>query len=204
MKRILFQGDSITDAGRNRDNLFSLGEGYPQLVAAKLSFKCPGEFEFINKGVSGDKSTQLYARCKEEIINLAPDYLSILIGVNDIWHELAVGGGVSVKRYVQLLSMLIEDVKEALPETKIALLEPFVLKGPATEDQWNEFRSGVEARAAAAREIADKYGLIFIELQQKLDEADKKAPSCWLADGVHPAPAGHELIAQEWLKAFNL
>ena len=130
--------------------------------------------------------------------------MSILIGVNDIWHELAVGGGVSVKRYVQLLSMLIEDVKEALPETKIALLEPFVLKGPATEGQWDEFRSGVEARAAAAREIADKYGLIFIELQKKLDEADKKAPSCWLADGVHPAPAGHELIAQEWLKAFNL
>ena len=67
MKRILFQGDSITDAGRNRDNLFSLGEGYPQLVAAKLSFKCPGEYEFINKGVSGDKSTQLYARCKSTL-----------------------------------------------------------------------------------------------------------------------------------------
>ena len=136
MKRIVCQGDSITDAGRFRENLYSLGEGYPQLVAAKLSFKCPGKFEFINKGVSGDKSTQLYVRCKEEIINLAPDYLSILIGVNDIWHELAVGGGVSVKRYSQLLSMLIEDVQEALPETKIALLEPFVLKGPATEGQW--------------------------------------------------------------------
>lgn len=205
MKRILFQGDSITDAGRSREDDSFLGVGYPYLVGAEMNYKNPNEYEFINRGVSGNRVVDLYARIKADIINLKPDVMSILIGVNDVWHEL--GGnlnGVDAEKYEKFYSMLIEEVKAALPEIKIMILEPFVLRGRGTNDEYDVFRKEVEARAEKARAIADKYGLPFVPLQDKLDEAYKTAPEgYWLADGVHPTAAGHELIKREWISAFN-
>lgn len=204
MKTFLFQGDSITDADRNRECDDKLGLGYPNLVAAEIGFKKPGEFRFINKGVSGDRSTSVYDRMQTDIINISPDYMSILIGVNDVWHGISGNNGVSPERYEQIFTMLIEDVMSKLPDIKIAVLEPFVLKGPATQDEWKKFDTGVRTIAKKAKSVADKFGLIFVPLQDKFDELCKIAPAeCWLADGVHPAPAGHEVIAKELIKAFN-
>ncbi len=204
MKTFLFQGDSITDADRNREKEDGLGLGYPNLVAAEIGCKKPGEFKFINKGISGDRSTSVYARMYTDIVNLSPDYMSILIGVNDIWHGVSGNNGVSPKRYEQILTMLFEDVLEKLPNIKIAVLEPFVLKGPATETEWEKFDTGVSAVAKIAKETAEKFGFIFVPLQDKFDELCKTAPAqCWLADGVHPTPAGHEVIAKELIKAFD-
>ncbi len=165
----------------------------------------PGEMLFVNRAVSGDRSVSLYERIKADILNVKPDYISILIGVNDVWHELSDNpNGVSDEKYFRVYSMLIEEIKEELPDVKIFILEPFVLKASATEGSWDYFRSEVEKRAASAKRIAEKYGLIFIPLQEKFDKAATLAePSFWLADGVHPAPAGHELIKRELLKALE-
>lgn len=204
MKRILFQGDSITDAGRSRENDFARGNGYATLVAAKLGYEKPGDYEFINRGISGNRVSDLLARVKIDLINLKPDVMSILIGVNDVWHEFSRQNGVDVELYEKLYNLLIEEVKAALPEIRIMILEPFVLKGTATEEHWEGFSEEVYKRAAAAKRVAEKNGLEFIPLQDKLDEACKLAPAdYWLRDGVHPTAMGHELIAREWIAKFE-
>ncbi len=202
--KILFQGDSITDAERSRDQDFLAGSGYPTIVAGELGLEHPGKYEFVNRGVSGNRSVDLLSRVRNDIINLRPDVMSILIGVNDVWHELATGNGVSAKYYEVYYKLIIEEVKSALPDIRIMLLEPFVLKASATEEKWDIFRGEVEKRAAAAQRVAKSYGLEFITLQNKFDEAAKlAAPDYWLTDGVHPTPAGHALIAHEWIKKFK-
>lgn len=203
MIKFVFQGDSITDAGRDRDNIASFGIGYPNLVASELMCKYPGEYEFINEGVSGDRIVDLYARIKQDLINHKPDYLSILIGVNDVWHELNEENGVAAPKFEMIYSMLVEEIKDALPNIKIFVLEPFVLKGPGTERYFDEFLADLKLHAQAAKNIAEKYGLTFIPLQDKFDEASKlMPPTYWAADGVHPTAAGHALIKDALVKAL--
>ncbi len=204
MKRILFQGDSITDAGRSRENDEWKGRGYATLVSAKLGFDEPNQYEFFNRGIGGNRSIDLLARIKSDVINLKPDIMSILIGVNDVWHEFELQNGVDTETYATYYNMIIEQTKKALPNIEMMILEPFVLKGTATEEFWDRFRPEVEKRAVAAKRIAEKYNLSFIPLMEKFDRAAQLAPSeYWLADGVHPTAAGHELIAREWIKEYK-
>ncbi len=203
--RILFQGDSITDADRSRQDNSRLGVGYPRLVEAALGFEQAGKHEFFNRGISGNRIVDLYARIKADIINLKPDLMSILIGVNDVWHELSENpNGISADKFFKIYSMLIEEVKEALPDIKIMILEPFVLPGCSTVENWDYFSTEVPKRAEMAKKIAEKYNLPFIPLQKGFDELSTKAPfEYWLGDGVHPTAKGHEFIKNEWLKAFK-
>ncbi len=204
MKTFLFQGDSITDAERKREDVNNFGFGYPNIVASKYLSENIGEYQFINKGISGNRVVDLYARIKCDIINLKPNYMSILIGINDVWHELSSQNGVDNEKFKKILSMLIEEVKEALPEIKIIMLEPFVLKGPATEEQWSEFRSETELRAKSVKAVAEKYNLKFVPLQEKFDELSKNIETTyWLADGVHPTAAGHGIIAKALADVFE-
>lgn len=206
MKTFLFQGDSITDAGRDRNNNNSYGAGYPNTVASVIGAKHPGEFRFINKGVSGDRTVDMYARIKRDCINFKPDYLTILIGVNDVWHEFhECPNGVDNDKYYKMFCMFIEEVLHFCPDVKIAVLEPFVLKGAGTQDNWNNFRTEVEKRAVSAKAVAEKYGLEFIPLQDKFDAAvsEKTPANYWLCDGVHPTAAGHGLIASEIINKFG-
>ncbi|MBE6752502.1 MAG: lysophospholipase [Ruminococcaceae bacterium] len=204
MKTFLFQGDSITDADRRREDINNFGYGYPNIVAAKYMSESPNEFRFINKGISGNRIVDLYARIKIDLINLKPDYLSILIGINDVWHELASENGVANEKFRKILSMLIEEVKEELPDIKIIMLEPFVLKGPATGEKWAEFRSETELRAKTVKEVAEKYNLSFVPLQNKFDELSKSTETTyWLADGVHPTAAGHGVISKALCEEFD-
>jgi lysophospholipase L1-like esterase len=204
MKTFLFQGDSITDAERKREDVNNFGFGYPNIVASKYLSENIGEYQFINKGISGNRVVDLYARIKCDIINLKPDYMSILVGINDVWHELSSQNGVDNEKFKKILSMLIEEVKEALPEIKIIMLEPFVLKGPATEEQWSEFRSETELRAKSVKAVAEKYNLKFVPLQEKFDELSKNIETTyWLADGVHPTAAGHGIIAKALADVFE-
>ena len=204
MKTFLFQGDSITDADRIRENVDNFGYGYPNILASKYLSENINEFKFVNKGISGNRVVDLYARIKIDIINLKPDYMSILIGINDVWHELSAGNGVDNEKFKKILSMLIEEVKEALPEIKIIMLEPFVLKGPATEEKWDIFRSETELRAKSVKEVAEKYNLSFVPLQNKFDELSKNIETTyWLADGVHPSAAGHGVISKALSEEFE-
>ena len=208
--RIVFQGDSITDAGRDRRNYHHMGSGYPKYAAALIREAFPdADIEIINQGISGNRIVDVYARIKADIINLKPDYMSLLIGVNDVWHELGGGNGVAPEKFEKIYSMLIEEIKETLPDIKIMLLEPFVLKGTATYSEedpsvWQRFDSLVRANAAAAKRVAEKFDLPFIELQAGFDALCESSPaSYWLADGVHPTAMGHCFIKDKWLETFK-
>ncbi len=203
MKTFLFQGDSITDWGRNRNDDREMGMGYPTVVGAILGEKHPGEYNFINRGISGNRVIDLYARIKADIINLKPDYMSILIGVNDVWHEVGGKNGLSTEKYEKIYSMLIEEVKAELPEIKIFILEPFITEGEAVDAAHDFFWSDLKDKAAAAKRVAEKYDLVFVPLQEKFDEACTKAPaSNWTYEGVHPTYSGHGIIAKALLNAM--
>ena len=203
-KTILFQGDSITDCGRtcSQDPSASLGMGYPFFISARLQADHLGaEPVVINRGISGNRSVDLYARWKIDALNLKPDLISILIGVNDTWHEFGSGNGVELPRYEQFLRMLIEWTKQALPKTGIVLIEPFVLKFGAVSKEW---LPEMKARGKIVRKLAEEYGLLFIPMQSVFDHALKRAPGeFWLKDGVHPTAEGFQLMADTWIQAVK-
>ena len=186
-----------------------MGTGYPLLVQATLGCDAPGAWECINRGIGGNRIVDLYARIKADFTNLKPDYLSIYIGVNDTWHEVAYENGVDTAKFERIYTMLIEEIREACPETKIMILAPYVLEGSATcntaeiPDRLERFRTDVAEKAAASKRIAARFGLPCIDLQKAFDEACTKAePAFWAADGVHPTAAGHEIIKRLWLETF--
>ena len=207
MIKILFQGDSITDAQRTRDNENYLGSGYVNIVSGKLGFDYPGKYKFINKGINGNRITDLYLRIRKDILDIAPDYLSILIGVNDVWHELEVNDGVSANKFEKIYDLLLSEVKVALPNIKFIIMEPFILKGSATypdKKTWKYFESELELRRDVCKKMAEKYNAIYVSLQDKFNEAQSniKDLSYYLRDGVHPTASGSELIAREWINEF--
>ena len=202
MLRFLFQGDSITDASRvdpedGGAGSCLFGYGYPNLLAADFLKNKKGEIEFINKGVSGDRIVDLYARIKDDIINLKPDIMSVLIGVNDVWHELSQQNGVAAEKFEKIYCMLIEEVKEALPDIKIIIMAPFVQYGTGTQAYYDEFRVEVAKRCDAAQRVAAKYNLEFVPLQKAFDDASADGNTAyWTTDGVHPTAAGHQIIKE--------
>ena len=210
MKRIVFWGDSITDCCRERENLYSLGQGYAYLVSAALGKENPNDYEFINKGISGNRIVDLYARMKIDFINLKPDYASIFIGVNDTWHEVNDDNGVDTEKFEKIYTMMLEEIFEALPNLKLFLITPYVLDGAATqnsEDKPNRdvlFKTDVAEKAEAVKRIAKKFNLPVIETQPVFNAAAKTAPNeYWAFDGVHPTPYGHEILKELWLEAFQ-
>lgn len=207
---ILFQGDSITDAGRDKKKEEAnspnvLGSGYALLTASQLLLKqAQLNLNIYNKGISGNKVYQLKERWQEDCIRLKPNVLSILIGVNDFWHTLAKDNPYkgTIETYKNDLKSLLENTLKQLPNTKLIIGEPFAVKNvKAVTDEWfpafDEYKS-------AAREIANEFKATFIPYQQVFDEAAKHAPaSYWTGDGVHPSLAGAALMAQAWLKAVG-
>ncbi len=203
--KIVFFGDSITDMGRDRNTdktTYALGEGYVFLAAGELLKKDPAGYEILNRGIAGDRVPDLYARIKRDVWNAEPDVLSILVGINDVWHECN-GNGVEIDRYEKVYRMTIEDTLKKLPEIKIILCEPFVLRCAATEADF-DVMSEVREYAEVVKKLAEEYGLTFVPLQKKFDEAAAKyGAEKFLHDGVHPDVAGAKLIADAWLEAFG-
>ncbi len=194
--KIIFQGDSITDAGRNRGRYYAndgwgMGNGYVSYVVKHLLGNHPQKnLKFYNRGISGNKVHQLAARWEDDCLNLHPDVLSILIGVNDFWHTLTGGYTGDLKVYKNDYDALLVRTKDALPNIKLIIAEPFVLKeGTAIKEadwlpMFDEYR-------AASKALADKYGALFIPLQSIFDSAlAQNDTSYWCPDGVHPSMAG--------------
>jgi lysophospholipase L1-like esterase len=205
---ILFQGDSITDAGRNKeDNSFNnpraLGSGYAMLAAAQMLEKyAPLNLKIYNKGISGNKVFQLAERWDKDCLEIKPDVLSILIGVNDIWHKLNGQYNGTVEIYRNDYIALLERTKKALPNVKFIICEPYAVPGvKAVDDKWYpEFYEYQKA----AREIAARFGATFIPYQAVYDEAQKRAPGAyWTGDGVHASFAGAQLMAAAWLEVVK-
>lgn len=203
---ILFQGDSITDAGRSRrqtgeNNAQGLGRGYPMSIASFLLATNPTKnFRILNRGISGNKVPDLAKRWKKDCLELKPDVLSILIGVNDIWHKLNGRYSGTVEDYEVGFTDLLESTKNGLPNVKLVICEPFVLRCGAVKDDWfPEF----DERRAAAKRVAEKFDASWAPFQSMFDEnvGDQVKPEYWAEDGVHPSVAGHGLMAMTWLQS---
>ena len=205
MKTILFQGDSITDCSRDKSDPSSLGSGYAMLAAKLMEEKYPGRFKFINRGISGNRSVDLYERRQADIFDVKPDYMSILVGVNDVWHGLKYDRGVDIDTYLQVYDSLLTDINEKLPRTKVMLMEPFVNEGTATQEQMEAFEEGMAMRSEAVQLLCRKYDLAFLSLQFDLYELEEQhSAGHWTRDGVHPTLNFHEYIAKKWVRAFEV
>ncbi len=203
---ILFQGDSITDAGRDKARYYAndtsgMGMGYVfQIVSHLLGTNPDKMWRYYNRGISGNKVYQLADRWEDDCLQLKPDVLSILIGVNDFWHTLNNYNG-TVEVYEDDFRKLLERTLSQYPDLKIIIGEPFAVKGGrAINDKWfPEFPKYQQS----ARKISEEFKTAFIPYQKVFDEALDLAPvDYWCPDGVHPSMAGGYLMKEAWLKTF--
>ncbi len=202
---VLFQGDSITDAGRNRQNTDNLGGGYALIATATLKFKHPAlDLKVANRGISGNRSLDLLNRWDEDCIHLRPDFLSLFIGINNTWRRYDRNDPTPANVFEAELRTLLD---RAFTETTVlpqhtVLLEPFLLDVPeGSKKHW--FEDLIPKQEIIARAAKD-YGTRLVPLQTLFDEAATRAPAAhWTHDGVHPSPAGHALIAQAWLDSME-
>ena len=201
---ILFQGDSITDAGRDRSQLdkpnlqTAMGNGYAWIAATGLLLDRPKQnLQIYNRGISGNKVFELAQRWDADCLNLKPDLLSILIGVNDIWHTLAGAYQGTVEIYERDYRALLERTRKALPKTRLVVCEPFVLRCGAVNEKWfPQF----DAYRASARSVAAAFDATFVPFQSMFNDLVSYAPpQFWAQDGVHPSPFGAAAMAHCWL-----
>ncbi|MGC9451164.1 MAG: SGNH/GDSL hydrolase family protein [Oceanipulchritudo sp.] len=208
---ILFQGDSITDCGRpydleGKNYCESLGHGYVKILAGRIPVTFPeNRWRIINRGLSGNKVTQLCGRWQVDTLNHRPDILSILIGVNDVWHGLPGDGkeynGVNPVHFERTYRLLLDFTMETLPKVKLILGEPFLLKGTA----WTgEFADGVAERQAIVKRIAKDFDAGFVRYQSAFDKAlDDMRVDDLAPDGVHPTNLGNTVMADAWMQVFE-
>ncbi len=205
---VLFQGDSITDAGREKkkelpNNPKSFGYGYAFLAASALLNALPEkDLTIYNRGISGNKVYQLADRWQKDCIDLKPDVVSILIGVNDYWHFRNGKYDGTIEVYENDFRKLINRTKKELPNVKLVICEPYyLLKTRAVDETWvkpmKEFQ-------AVAKKLAGEFNTLWVPFQKVFDEAIKHAPATyWSADGVHPGMPGAQLMAEAWLKVVE-
>ncbi len=197
-KTILFQGDSITDMNHiwspvDQNHLY--GHSFVFLLASQLGYCMPGaKIHIENRGISGNRTNDLADRWERDSLSLSPDIINILVGINDRF---------DAAEYKRLLAKIIEDTHARLPETQFILCEPFVhIPSYKGEDKDNKAEK-VRLHQAALREVAEKYGCLFVPLQKVFDDAYRSHPEVndtyWIWDGIHPTAAGHMLIARQWL-----
>ena len=202
---ILFQGDSITDGnrGRNEDPNHIMGHGYAFSIASRVGADFPEKnYKFYNRGISGHKITDLESRWQKDTLDLKPDVLSMLIGVNDaasvIFNRPPV---VPVEKYEETYDSLLEQTQSQYPEILFVLCEPFILKVGKVADNLDAYLADISKRREVVKKLAAKFDAVFVPSQEVFNKACEKAPAeYWMWDGVHPTVAGHELLAREWLK----
>ena len=217
--RVLFIGDSITDGDRSRtgDVNHELGDTYVRLIAARYGYDHPEDgLVFINRGINGHRITDLEPRWEEDCLKHNPDLLTVFVGVNDAASvvELTVPPPprtdgrpqkslVTLDLFRKTYDSLLSLTRKELPKTRIILCTPFVLPVDKIGKDWDLWSTEVGRFALAVVELAEKHGASLIRLQPLFDEALAKAPAdFWMPDGVHPSAAGHQLIADEWVRVL--
>ncbi|WP_072330349.1 MULTISPECIES: SGNH/GDSL hydrolase family protein [unclassified Paenibacillus] len=198
---VLFIGDSITDAGRNRESSAHMGSGYALMAAGAFGARYPElGVTFYNRGISGNRVKDLVGRWQEDCIDLKPDWVSIYIGINDVWRRFDRNDPTSVEEFAEGYRSLLERTKREL-DAGLVLIEPFVLPVPEDRKQWRE---DLELKIRVVRELAVEFGARYVALDGLFAEAATEAPAAfWAPDGVHPSPAGHARIAEAWLRVMG-
>jgi len=206
--RLVFLGDSITDMkwGRNeRDRNHYLGHSYVYLIASRLGVEMPeADLEFFNRGISGNKVADLRARWQKDAIDMRPELLSILVGVNDV--RRSSGESVALDRWEADYRFLLESSRNANARLRLVLLDPFVLRSGRLQgkDVWELWRGQVDRMCRVVARLAKDYGAVHVRTQDVFDAAAEAVrPEHWIWDGVHPLPQGHELIARHWLQQVS-
>lgn len=199
---VLFQGDSITDCGRDRSNPSDLGNGYPLLVDSLFGMTFPElGVKFLNRGISGNRVVDLNERWQEDCLDLKPNWVSIYIGINDCWRRYDSGDPTSTEDFKAGYRQLIERTKAGL-DANLVLVEPFVLPHPEDRRAWRE---DLDPKIHAVRELAVEYGALLVPLDGLFAAASaRREAAFWAPDGVHPSPAGHGLIAKAWLETLGV
>jgi acyl-CoA thioesterase I len=198
---VLFQGDSVTDADRNREDPDDLGLGYPALVAAQFTARYPRRrVRWLNRGISGHRTGDLRARWEADCLDLHPTWVSILIGINDTWRRYDEHDPTPAEVYEANYRALLEPIRDRLG-ARLVLVEPFLLPTPPDRIAWRE---DLDPKIAAVRRLAVEFDAICIPMDGLFAAAAVDRPAeDWLRDGVHPTPAGHALIASAWLRAVG-
>ena len=198
---ILFQGDSITDTGRNRENGSDLGRGYALMTSALLGARHPElRLRCLNRGISGNRVKDLRARWDADCIDIKPDWVSILIGINDTWRRYDRNDPTTVEAYEEDYRFILDRiVKET--DARIVICEPFLLPHPEDRVAWRE---DLNPKLEAARKLAREFHAVLVPLDTMFAKlTETPAPEYWAADGVHPTPAGHARIAEAWIDAVE-
>jgi acyl-CoA thioesterase-1 len=198
---VLFQGDSITDAGRDRYQSDHMGSGYAMMASAWFSALYPEKsVRFLNRGIGGDRAINLRARWQEDCIDLQPGWISIMIGINDTWRRYDSNDPTSVQEYEGAYRAILEQTREHL-NARLILCEPFVLPTPADREAWRE---DLDPKIEVVQRLAREFSAILVPLDEIFAQAaTRREPTFWTGDGVHPTLAGHALIAQSWLRAIK-
>ena len=199
--RVLFQGDSITDAGRVGDGAEGMGRGYAMMAASWFSARFPAKrVEFVNRGISGNRARDLVGRWDKDCLALRPDWVSIMIGINDTWRRYDNNDATSAADYEADYRRILTDVREKL-DARLILLEPFVLPVPEDRKTWRE---DLDPKLEIVRRLANEFQALLVPLDDIFSQAvSSREPAFWAADGVHPSLPGHALIAQSWLRAVE-
>ncbi len=199
---ILFQGDSVTDAGRSRENDNDFGRGYANMIQAWFSAKYPEKHvQFINRGISGNRVRDLKARWEEDCIDLVPTWVSILIGINDCWRRYDANDPTSTQAFETDYRVILTKVKENL-SARLILCEPFALPVSQDKVQWRE---DLDPKIQVVRQLAMEFNALYVPFDGLFASASTlREASFWAGDGVHPSQAGHALMAQAWLKAVRI
>lgn len=205
--KLLFFGDSLTDMYKNYDRSIdiatSYGTGFVFDIASHLMYEKPGYYQIINQGIGGNKVTDLYARYQKDVIEEKPDVITILIGINDVWHEIATGKGTPFIEFSKTYLAMVEEMKKKLPNAKIILMEPFFTIGDATNGALERFNE-VYKYAKEVKRIAEMANVIYIPLQEAFSDIIKDGGANQiLFDGIHTNPGGAHLIALKWLEVFK-
>jgi lysophospholipase L1-like esterase len=201
--RILFQGDSITDGGRGRssDPNHVFGQSYAYLIAARIGSAAPERgLLFFNRGISGNRVSDLAARWRADALDLHPDLLSILVGVNDVTHALDGSKPTTPEQFAATYDALLARTVQALPHVQLILGEPFLLPVGKNADHYADRLATMRRYQAVVASLGAKYHAPVIAYQRMFDAACLRAPAAyWVWDGVHPTAAGHGLMEQAWL-----
>jgi len=202
---VLFQGDSITDCGRNRDVMYDLGSGYPKTVKTLYDTLFPNnDVIFVNKGISGNRARDLLTRYDEDFLAVKPDFVSILIGINDTWRRYDSGDITSSERFADEYEGLLIKIKKDMPNTKIMLMVPFLIHSQPDKIIWHE---DLDLKVIAVYELGKKYADFVLPLDRIFEEAvtsGEFTPAEISGDGVHPESLGHSIIAANFLKALEI
>ncbi len=206
--RFLFQGDSITDGnrGRNEDPNHILGHGYCFAIASRIGADFPQYgFQFFNRGISGNSVSDLEKRWQTDTLDLKPDVLSLLVGINDV-NAVVDGreGAQDAKAFEATYRKLLSACRNQNPNMLMVLGLPFFFASGWRKDQYEKWHPLTLERAEIVKRIASDFNAVLIDYPGVFEKAQKQAPiDYWIWDGVHPTAFGHELMAREWIKQVS-